>query len=582
MKVQTTVNPRADLVSRTQIALQRRHTRQAEKLAERLIRDDPADPEGIALLAQAVAARGQMQRAVRLLRQGGADDNPDLSLVLGGILATAGRWEEARQAYVSGLKKRPQETRAWLELAALLRRQGSLTGAAEAYANAIRADPVCQQGYLRLGELLQQGRSWERALAVYREGLKVMPRSPELLCHLGAALLSTHQVDKAIEALTQSLGIKPVNDAALYNLGCALLERGDFEAAECRFEQLLRLRPLMADGWYRKALCRRQGDTDLDTRDRLQALVESDSLDEDGQARILFALGKTLDDQGQHDLAFDALARANAIRKQQHAHDPTADTRLTNELIEVFQPELVRKLCQWPERGRELVFLVGLPRSGVTLLDQVLGGHSKIATLGSHDGMSKAKAQLFSDQTTDTVGYPAAITHINPDLVHAVAVHYLRNLPVRAPLITDRSLTNAGNLGLIKLLFPAARILLLERDPRDCALSMYFNDLGDGYAFDLQHIQARQQDYQRLIQHWQSLWPEDFQVVRYEDLVADLESTASQALGFLGLHFEPVLMSFTKRRNAVKSTSSWRVRQPMDLEAVGRWQEYRDHLGPLG
>jgi tetratricopeptide (TPR) repeat protein len=576
------IRPLDRIYQRAEEALGNRNLREAEKLAERVLQSADNEVRAHLLWARVLSAKGQLHRSIRYLRSIKGKSSPQLSQELGRLHHAAGQLEQARQAFLETVQECPDDADTWLRLADVCWQQGRHQQAAEACTQAIRQQPQEVTGYLRLGQLLQQCRSIDRAVAVYREGLSLLPDSAELLCDLGVALLASGRIDEAVESLGESLRAKPVNHAALFNLGSALMERGDFAAAEQRLEQVLRLRPALADAWYKLMHCRRQDESNAHHLSQMRSVLKQARLVESDRARLCFALGKALDDMADQQAAFEAFNEANALRAQSLNFNGNSLANQVDRVISVFKPELFEHSDHQSDGGAQLVFFVGLPRSGGALLNQVLCAHSGVTTIGAHDRAAQIR-QRIQQMFSTSAPYPDAVEMLNTELVEDFSKQFTRGLRLTDRLITDLSAGNFLNLGLLKLLFPAARIVQLTRSPRDLCLSMYFNDLADvhDYAFDLNDLVATHHLYQRLMKHWTSLWPEQIHTLSYEQLVGDFDPAVSAALDFLGLEFETGCRNFHTRKNSVGAASSWRVRQPLYESSVGRWRHYQEQLGPL-
>ena len=596
------VRPVDRMYLRAEEALSNRNLREAEKLAERLLQSTNGETKSHVLWARVLAARGQLHRAIRHLRSVKGETGPALNQQLGRLHHDAGQLEQARIVFMDCVHNCPDDAETWLGLSAVCARQGRLQQAADACTQAISRQPENVQGYLSLGQILQRRRCIDQAIAVYRQGLVLLPDSSELLCDLGAALLAGGRVDAAVETLGQSLMVKPVNHAALFNLGSALMERGDFAAAAQRLEQLLRLRPGMADAWYKLVHCRRQDASSTRHLSQMKMLLGQARLTDKDRARLCFALGKALDDLAEHQAAFMAFSEANAIRAKSLNFNDLSFADRVDRIISEFQPQLFERCHASTHGGKEqggekpsgerlsgeqlsggkLVFIIGLPRSGAGLLNQVLCAHSKVTTIGANERAEQAKQgilQMFSASAP----YPDVVQLLNAELIRDLSVKFLDGVPVADRLITDTTTSNFLSLGLLKLLFPAAKIVHLTRSPRDLCLSMFFNDLADDsdYAFDLDHLVAIHAQYLRLIDHWSTLWPQQMHSLSYEDLVSDFDSEIKALFDFLGLQAEPACYYFHTRKNPVATSSSWQVRQPLYNSSVGRWRNYQDQLGPL-
>jgi len=290
------------------------------------------------------------------------------------------------------------------------------------------------------------------------------------------------------------------------------------------------------------------------------------------QADLGFALGGLLDAAGQYDEAFDAVRAANdASRAATGAsYDRVAHEAFVDRLIATFAT---------PASGSApapTIFIVGLFRSGSTLIEQIIGAHSRVMTGGELD-LIPALAQQID-------GYPEAVAAASESLIQSWRDLYVGALPQREDmLMTDKRPDNFLHIGLVKTLFPDAKIVHTRRNPLDNILSLYFLHLDPGmaYALDLEDAAHWYAQYQRLMAHWKSLYPNDIFDVDYDAMVHDPGTVINQLLDFLGLPWEDGLLNFHRASGPVKTASVWQVRQPLHSRSSGRWENYRTQLAGI-
>ncbi|MEM9529818.1 MAG: sulfotransferase [Pseudomonadota bacterium] len=567
---------------RAEAALASHDVATAEKIYGEL-QAEQDDPWRLRLLqARILTAKGRVYQAIRSLRSlpAGQRAVPEVQLELGRLSYAQGQLSEARTALQAFLKQRSDEAEAWLLLAEVHRRSASWGAASNACSRAIALDPENVEGYLKLGQVLQEGRQYDRAIKVYENGLKVVPGSAQLLCDMGAAQLALGDAEGAITSLRQALRLRPLNIAAVYNLGSAFVETGLFEEAERRFRQVLRLRPGHADAWFKLMHCRRQEIGDRNNIEKLQRLAQKGG--EDVNPRLLFALGKALDDTQQYSEAFAAYSRANEKRAAQFPHDPAVLERSVELTTQTFSDELLHRLAKSGVGQPRMLFIVGLPRSGSTLLSQILGAHPDMHELGEHQRLNWVKmaiAQPFGGR----VRYPDMVPLLSPMDLNRMASDYLKEIPQTTGWLVDKTLSHYQDVGLLHLLFPDALFVDMQRDPRDCGLSMYFSDFSSGhaYAYRFNTLARRIRSHRQLLDHWHTVLPQRLIRIRYEHLVSDMEQQIEAITRAAGAPRHPSPQSFAARSNVVNTASAWQVRQPLYSSSVGRWRNYAEHLNPF-
>jgi hypothetical protein len=298
-----------------------------------------------------------------------------------------------------------------------------------------------------------------------------------------------------------------------------------------------------------------------------------------------FAIGGFLDKAGRHDEAFSHFAAANVLHRQQLAEagerfDPDALAREVDGVIGRSTPALFSAAAGWGNRSELPVFIVGMPRSGTSLVEQIAASHSHVFGGGERkDIFHIAEAVLGRNRDR-------SIEEWDMDLARQPAdrhIAHLRRRGGRALRVTDKMPDNVLYLGIIAVLFSAARIIFCRRDMRDNCLSCFFQRFGEGngFAYDLADCARRYLEIERLAEHWRRVLPLRMLTVDYEALVADPEGESRRLIEFLGLDWEPACLDFHRTERPVFSASLWQVRRPVFNRSVGRWRHYERHLGPL-
>jgi tetratricopeptide (TPR) repeat protein len=467
-----------------------------------------------------------------------------------------------------------------LERAGALRRAGRVDEAIAAYQAVLGREPDLPDSWYNLGWLQRQARQYEAALQSYAQALARGVRDPQEVHVNRAVILSDHlgRHDEAEAELEAALAIDPRYAPALLNLGNLHEDRGDRAAAEDAYGRLLSVEPEHA-----LALSRLAGVVDAQSPaasvlvECLRAAIAAHKGPTE-RADLGFALGRLLDSRGQYDEAFAACEAANRASRESFGprfggYDRHAQERLVDRLIAAF-PEPVQR----DGEPAPAVFIVGMFRSGSTLIERILAGHSQTVAGGELD--------LIPALVSKIAGYPEAVAAADSATVEAWRGFYLQGLaPFARPgsIVTDKRPDNFLHIGLIKTLFPAARIVHTRRNRLDNLLSLYFLHLGPAmpYALDLADAAHWHAQYERLMAHWKSLYPNDIFDLEYDSLVAEPEPLLRRLLEFLGLDWEDGLLDFHRRSGAVKTASVWQVREPLYARSSGRWRNYESFLERL-
>jgi tetratricopeptide (TPR) repeat protein len=592
----------------------------AEALYRKALAKDPDHAEALHLLGVIAYQRGQIAAAIELIDRALPElhDLPEAHLNLGNALRAAGRLVEAADSYQRAIALEPDYGMAHSNLARALNDRGIFEAALESARRAIALIPDFLGAQLNCAAALQGLERFAEVEAPLRRALELQPDDAKLHSDLGGVLTELDRFDEAVACHQRAIALNP-NDAMVhYALGWTQYWAQDLERSETSLRQALSIRPEFAHAWqflgsvisthgrfeeasacYRRAL---EIDPDLPgahqylammgqrARDeaqleRLRALLASPDRSTSDRIVAGFALGALLDNADRYDEAFPYFAAANTLVRQQRAevgerYDPDALQREVDRLITVFTPTLFSAVAGWGNPSQVPVFIVGMPRSGTSLVEQIAASHSRVFGAGELEDVSRIAATIHAAERD----LPA--DQLDPDLVRRLAdgyVAHLQSLGAGAARVIDKMPDNIFHLGLIAVLFPAARIILCQRDARDTCLSCYFHLFADRgvFTYDLADCGRQFLEVDRLATHWLGELPIEMLVIDYEALVADLEGESRRLIEFLGLDWEPACLDFHKTERPVFTGSYWQVRQPLYTHSVERWRNYERHLGPL-
>lgn len=473
----------------------------------------------------------------------------------------------------------------WYERAGLCRRAGDLAGALDAYRHSLRLNPRVVAPWVGLAQVLDANSQFEDARQCLQQAVTVDPASA-LARHL---LAQAHQnlgaVEEAQREYEAALELDPRSVAAHFGLGQLQEDRGrPLEAAQA-YRTARALDPSCIEALASLLGLGRQIDVAQEMAQAQQLLPQ---LEPRQRALLGYGLGKACEQQGQRDAAFAAYVVANAARRQLAGGFDRArfDARI-NELIELFSPAFFAARASWGERSGRPVFVVGLPRSGTTLVEQILASHPDCFGAGELNVLSDLATGSPDRLHSRAAIWPRCVTQLSARQVLELGTDYLRAAGRRAPSaairVVDKQPLNFWHLGLVALALPHARIVHCTRDIRDCGFSIFsqnFN-LQQQWSTDLGDIAYYWKGYRRLMAHWQDGCGLQILDVAYEDTVSDLPTQARRLLGFVGLPWDERVLSFHASERAVQTPSRWQVRQPLYRSSMARWRDYAQHLAPL-
>jgi tetratricopeptide (TPR) repeat protein len=481
-----------------------------------------------------------------------------------------------------------------LRQASNLHRQGRLPEAAQLFEQALQSLPQAHESWNELAYVyLGLGRH-EAALAAFGQAIAQGVKRPAE-AHLQRAVLYADHLrrdDAAETELKTALSLDPVYVSALLNLGNLYEQRGDKTQALACYERLLAAPPPSSPQdaqlrWValaRSAIMRAPQNASDPIFEQLYAALQQVPNNPLVRANLLFALGHSHDRVGDCAAAFDAYAKANrcVLRYSGRAYHRGHAELLTQAFINAF-PAVAKVSPEARPAGPSPLFICGMYRSGSTLVEQVLAAHSKVVAGGEVDWLLRLAAQRLQP-------FPASVARLTAADDAALAGEYREHLARLFPqadsdsYISDKRPDNFQLIGLIKRLFPHAKIVHTVRNPLDNGLSVYMQHLHlqvTGYASDLGDIGHYYGQYHRLMQHWKSLYPDDIFDFDYDAFIAEPQERLRALLQFLELDWDPRCLEFHTLRNTVKTASYWQVRRPLYADAAGRWRRYQSFLVPL-
>jgi tetratricopeptide (TPR) repeat protein len=454
-----------------------------------------------------------------------------------------------------------------------------------AFRQALALRPEMIGALLALGDVSQQLQQFEEAERCYEQAFAFAPKSTAPIVGLGHVFLAQGQFDKARVCFSRALELQPDLAAAYFGLALCEQHRGRLAEAARWHQRVIALEPAHCDANYNLAMIRkfRAGDAEIQS---LRQLLAMPGLPLAHRATLSIAMGKICNDIGEFDEAFGYFKNGNELRKRHHPqpYDPRTFTAEIDNAIATFTKDFFLAKGRIGSESELPVFVVGVVRSGTTLVEQILASHSQIRGRGELDYLRQIVITLSARLST-AEPYPACLKVLSGPIAKDLAEEYLARLENSAPQPArsiDKRPGNFLRLGLIALLFPRARIIHCVRDPIDTCLSSYF--LGHRYApfaNDLNDLGRYYRDYQRLMSHYRSVLPNQILDVPYEALVDDQAGWTRKLIDFLGLPWEDRCLAFHETERPISTPSFWQVRQPIYRSSVGRWRHYKKHLEPL-
>lgn len=572
--------------------MQMGQVRESVDLFARAVAMRPDDPEGLNNLGAALNDLGRAEEAETHLRKALAlsPDNAEALNNLGLALGSLGRRQEAVAALRRAIALVPNFAMAYNNLGVALKDLGRYAEAEAALRRGLALDPDYVAVHNNLGDVLNTLGRYEEAATHLRRALELDPKCHEALNNLGVALSNLERPAEAALHLAQALELNPTYLPAHINLGNALVAQGRVEEGTRHFLKVLKLNPDFPGVYYALATNSRHRFSD-DEMVRMEALLASGRLAAEDQTLLCFALAQTLEKTDRHDEAFRFCRQGNELRKASYRNqgivfDPATHVSFVDGIIATFTPEFFQRVSDWGVDSELPLFVVGMPRSSTTLVEQIVSSHPDVFGAGELPDIERLVAALPATLGT-TTRYPECLVGADAAVMRSLAEAHearLRSLGGKAVRVVDKMTVNFLHLGVIAALFPKARVIHCRRNPRDIAVSCYFHNFaraGLAFTFDLEHLGVFYAQYERVMAHWRQVLPLPILDMGYEDLVRDQETQTRRLIDFCGLDWDPKCLAFHENNRPVKTASALQVRRPMYSSSIQRWKKFERYLKPF-
>ena len=527
--------------------MQRGDLRSAATVVQQVLAQRPDHPRALQLAGGLALQGGNTGTAIQLLSRAATLDpnNPHTLSNLGLALTRVGQRDEAVRHLRQALTLQPNLAAAQINLAVALTELGRVAEAEAAARKAVMLQPKSADAHQALGLALEAGGHFEGAVAAHRKAVALAPQRGEMQGELASTLTAF----------------------------------GDLEGAQAALAEAIRLEP--QQGKWRQRLTRlRQSAGDAGEFRTLLAATSAPSQ----RAPLLFGLAQALDDAGLYEAAMDAYVEANTLRRAQLSYSVAETEALFADIVAAFNPDLFESLVGSGNREEGPIFILGMPRSGTSLVEQILASHPEV-----HGGGEL----LLLRSLVAALGPPGATTH-NTEVVRSLTkarlaqlgtdyLKRLRPLGGHKPMITDKMPGNYLLIGYIALALPGARIIHVRRDPLDNCLSIFKSDFGSpiAYAYDQSELGNYYNHYRALMAHWHEVLPGRIYDLDYEALVGAQEAETRRLLAHCGLEWSDACRNFQHTKRPVRTVSAAQVREPIHNRSIGAAARYGNKLAPL-
>ena len=534
-------------------------------------------------LAMAYKTLGKADDAERALDESFELDPERKELVTAMEHQRAGEFGKAEIICREVLRRDPRNVNATRMLGLLARDLGKNRLAARMLRNAVKLAPDFYGARLDLARALMEIDELDECEKLLQDSIRMQPDLPATYSLLGNLYTKRGEFEQAVEAFDTAIRIQPNHGPSLAAMGHALKTIGRQDQSIDTYRDCIAKYPEFGEAYWALANLKtfRFSDDEIAT---MESHVDNDALSDETRVNFNYSLGKAYEDRGDYDQAFACYDKGNKLRRPNENYDPVQTEVIHDQIIETITPELLEQNAGNGEPDPAPIFIVGLPRSGSTLIEQILASHSQVD--GTHELPDLPKIiKVINEQRRHGEGYPQALRHYGKDLgeMGRQYLEWTERYRAGAPRFTDKMPNNFASIGLIALILPNAKVVNARRHPLDSCMGCYKQLFykGQSFTYDLVELGEYYLEYERIMDHWHKILPDMVIDIQYEDMVADQENQTRRLIDHCDLPWEDDVLRFYETDRAVITASSEQVRQPIYSKSVNSWRRFEAHLEPL-
>jgi len=557
---------------------------EAVQLITRALKINPADAQAHGNLGLAHQRMGNLELAERHFRESIRLDanKPVVWNSLGNVLREKGQAADAIKAYESTLKVNGNYSECWANLSKALVDLGEYERAFQAVSRALQIDPTVPDFHNQIAEVYRKSSKFDLAISAYKKSLELDPTLHESMLGLATVYRESEDSEAALAVLNRLIELEPGHAKAYTVLGVLKEQLGETEAAADCFKKSIELAPdVISPHWHLSQIKGRKS-----TEDEILAMERfrgMNGLSRQDKSHLHFGLGAAYDQQGQTDQAFEAWRTANQMKAERFPFD-LDERKQHRDLIVEHSQVLAARLTDTPTpEVRQLVFVIGMPRSGTSLTDQILSSHTNVSSIGEVGYADEMTVQV--KKLTGQL-YPKGLSRLGEVDIGLLREDFLKKIHSKQSnhqILLDKTPLNFQHLGLLAVVFPGAKFIHCRRNPVDNCFSIFKLSFADDqdYAHDLTALGQHYKLYENMMATWKEMYSDRILDVHYEDTVADIKAQCARLVEFLGLTFEPKMLEFYSSERLVRTPSASQVRQPIYKSSVHAWKRFEKHLQPL-
>ena len=576
-------------------------TQEALHAIDALIKDYPNEPLLYNISGVFYKQTGQLDEAIKTFEKA-ITINPDYAEAhnnLGVTLQNLGLMDEAITSYENAIVSNTDYAEAHNNLGNIFRELEQLNAAVRSYQKVAAINPDYPEAHFNLGNTLVELEQLETAVKSYEKVIAINPDYHQAHYNLGNTLAELGQLETAIKSYEKVIAINPDHPEAYFNLGSSLQQLGKLDQAINCYEKAISIRPNYSGAYYNLSYLKKYTASDPQIS-KMQSLISSDDITQSGRIDLYFALAKVNENLDNQDELFKYLHEGNRLLKHELNYSLDRSKTLFSTVKETFSspyPDIEKSLSSEPSTFKP-IFIVGMPRSGSTLVEQIISSHHAVHGAGEFQDLRSLIAPILSDDLIQ--GSKIASTSIGSNKIYLSSkaslpeaaflslrkqyLDALAKLNVSESVITDKSLLNFRFIGFILTAFPEAKIVHMKRDARAICWSIYksnFRSKGNGYSYNFDDLAGFYGLYADLMDFWHQLFPDRIYDMCYEDLTTNQEEETRKLLEYCEIEWDDNCLNFHNSKRAVKTASALQVRQKMYQGSSEAWKKYKTHLQPL-
>jgi tetratricopeptide (TPR) repeat protein len=566
------------------LCIQTRRIELAVKLIKRGLEEQPDNPQSHFNLAIALKDLGRLDEAEKHFRKCIALSPGNFEAIssLGIILRMQKKADEAIRCFRQALDLNPAYAEAHCNLGLAMVEQGETKRAESCLRQALKLKPELAEAHNGLAELYIDSGRYDQATIHIERALVTKPDFSDAINNRGVVLNKTGNTEAAMKHFQRAVEISPGSGKALMNLAIMLEQTGQLQEAAITFRNTIKARPDFADAHFMLAHLRNHQSTDEEIQ-AMQTLLERQDSSPEQRVHLAFGLAYAFESRQEYTESFEYLDMAHQLKSESLPFDLATEVQFFDAMERSFDADFVKRNSHSGVDDRRPLFIVGMPRSGTSLTEQILASHPQVLGAGEI-GFLEGMAHEIREKTG--AAYPLGCNRLNDGDLRKLGQKYIEqldSLSTQAKYISNTTPANFLNLGLIAVVLPEARIINCLRDPMDNCLSIFKQLLSDAHAWShkLEDLGAYYNLYRKLMNHWRQILPGRIYDLPYEALVADSEQEIRKLLDFCSLPFDERCLAFHQTRRAVRTPSASQVHQPLYTDTIELWKCYEQQLKPL-